>query len=174
MAWVIRRASTDDAACLATAGAVLFCQAYESAIDACELAAYIAEAFTESTMRAELHDPGVVTLIAWDGDEIAGFAQLRERDAPVADALHANVELARIYLERRYHGVGLAQDLLSEAGAVARSLEAKGVWLSVWERNRRAIAFYEKYGFTRVGHQDFRMAGQLHCDVVMAAPVERL
>ena len=174
MAWVIRRASTDDAAGLATAGAILFCQAYEGAIDARDLAAYVAEAFTEETMRAELCDPGVVTLIAWDGGDVAGFAQLRKCDVPVDDSLPANVELSRIYLERRYHGAGLAQQLLSEAGAVARSLGANGVWLSVWEQNGRAIAFYEKHGFRRVGHQDFRMAGDLHCDTVMAVPAERL
>lgn len=173
-AWVIRRASTDDAADLAAAGAVLFCQAYEGAIAARDLAAYVAEAFNESTIRAELCDPGIVTLIARDGDDIAGFAQLRKRDAPVADSLPANVELSRIYLDKHYHGTGLAQQLLSEAGAVARSLGASGVWLSVWERNQRAIAFYEKHGFGRVGRQDFRMAGDLHCDMVMAASVDRL
>lgn len=174
MDWVIRRASIDDAAGLATAGAVLFCQAYEGAIDARDLAGYVADAFTETNMRAELGDPGVVTLIAWEGGNIAGFAQLRKRDVPATDSLPASVELSRIYLDRRYHGTGLARQLLSEAGAVARSLEAKGVWLAVWEHNRRAISFYEKHGFKRVGCQDFRMAGDLHCDLVMAALAERL
>lgn len=174
MAWVIRRASTDDAAGLAAAAAVLFCQAYEGAVNARDLAAYVAEAFTEETMRAELCDPAVVTLIAWAGGDVAGFAQLRKRDAPAAVSLPANIELSRIYLERRYHGTGLAQQLLSEAGVVARSLGANGVWLSVWEQNRRAIAFYEKHGFRRAGHQDFKMAGDLHCDMVMAASAERL
>lgn len=171
---VILRASTDDAAGLATAGALLFCQAYEGAIDTRDLAAYVMEAFTEETMRAELSDPEVATLIAWEGSDIAGFAQLRKRNVPVADSLPANVELARIYLERRHHGTGLARRLLSESGAVARSLGAEGVWLSVWGQNRRAIAFYEKHGFRRVGRQDFRTAGALHCDMVMAAPAERL
>jgi ribosomal protein S18 acetylase RimI-like enzyme len=48
------------------------------------------------------------------------------------------------------------------------------MWLSVWGRNLRAIAFYEKHGFRRVGRQDFRMAGELHCDMVMAAPADLL
>ena len=53
---------------------------------------------------------------------------------------------------------------------VARAWDAEGVWLGVWERNPRAIAFYEKHGFAAVGEQTYRVAGEVQRDVVMRAP----
>lgn len=170
MSLVIQRAEVGDAARVARAGAALFCQAYEGAIPAEALAAYAAEAFNETTQRNELGDPAVVTLLASDGPEVAGFAQLRRRDIPVLAVQPANVELWRIYLDRRHHGTGVGRQLLNEAGAVARTLGATGIWLAVWEQNRRALSFYEKHGFRRAGRQAFKLLEELQCDVVMVAP----
>lgn len=170
--YFIHRASVEDAAQVARIGAALFCQAYEGAIRAEDLETYADEAFSETIQRNELSDPDVVTLLVRDGPEIAGFAQLRRREIPFHDRQPANVELWRIYLDRRYHGTGLARQLLGEAGTVARSLGATGIWLAVWEQNRRAMAFYEKHGFRRVGRQAFKLLEQLQCDVVMAAPAD--
>lgn len=46
------------------------------------------------------------------------------------------------------------------------------MWLGVWERNGRAISFYGKCGFRRVGAQEFRVGGELHRDLVMAADLD--
>lgn len=170
LSYIIQLASVDDAAQLARTGAELFCQAYEGAIRAEDLAAYATEAFSESIQRNELRDPDVATLLVRHGAGVAGFAQLRRRDLPIDDCRPANVELWRIYVDRRHHGTGLARQLLGEAGAVARSLGATGIWLAVWEQNRRAMAFYEKHGFRRAGRQAFKLLEELQCDVVMVAP----
>jgi ribosomal protein S18 acetylase RimI-like enzyme len=42
------------------------------------------------------------------------------------------------------------------------------VWLDVWERNTRAIEFYEKQGFTIVGEQDFVLGSDVQRDLLMA------
>ena len=41
------------------------------------------------------------------------------------------------------------------------------VWLAVWERNHRAIAFYRKWGFVEVGNQSFLLGDDLQNDLVM-------
>jgi ribosomal protein S18 acetylase RimI-like enzyme len=41
----------------------------------------------------------------------------------------------------------------------------------VWERNPRAIAFYEKLGFAAVGEHEFRLGNDPQRDIVMARPV---
>ena len=86
----------------------------------------------------------------------------------------ANLELMRIYLDNGWHGRGLAQALLKEVVRAARTLGGDSIWLGVWERNGRAIAFYEKSGFRRVGATEFRLGDRLHQDLVMVAELATL
>ena len=41
------------------------------------------------------------------------------------------------------------------------------VWLGVWNKNARAIRFYEKYGFEKRGTVTFDLASSLQEDDVM-------
>jgi diamine N-acetyltransferase len=50
---------------------------------------------------------------------------------------------------------------------VARERECTVVWLGVWERNARAIAFYEKHGFIVIGEQPFMLGLDEQRDLVM-------
>lgn len=53
-------------------------------------------------------------------------------------------------------------------------IKARGsdvVWLGVWERNARAIAFYKKYGFVERGEHVFLLGHDRQRDIVMACPV---
>jgi diamine N-acetyltransferase len=45
------------------------------------------------------------------------------------------------------------------------------LWLGVWERNPRAIAFYAKSGFSEVGIHDFLVGTDRQTDRVLVAPV---
>ena len=74
----------------------------------------------------------------------------------------------RFYVDKAHHGRGIAQTLMQEAVATARKLGATTVWLGVWERNLRAIAFYVKCGFQDVGSQPFLVGSDLQTDRVMA------
>jgi ribosomal protein S18 acetylase RimI-like enzyme len=53
----------------------------------------------------------------------------------------------------------------------ARSRDKDTIWLGVWERNARAIAFYRRWGFADVGSQSFQLGGDLQSDRVMARRV---
>ena len=60
-------------------------------------------------------------------------------------------ELYDIAVTEELRGSGAATALLTEALAKAVTLGAKTVYLEVREGNGRAIAFYEKHGFSRLG-----------------------
>ena len=83
------------------------------------------------------------------------------------------VEIHRLYVDRRWHGSGVAQRLMAAALGVAERGGADHVWLGVWERNPRAIAFYKKCGFTEAGQQVFLLGRDVQRDLVMSAPVRR-
>jgi diamine N-acetyltransferase len=52
-----------------------------------------------------------------------------------------------------------------------RGFGGRTAWLSVWEKNPRAQAFYTKAGFTRVGEADFWVGPDRQTDHILALPI---
>jgi GNAT superfamily N-acetyltransferase len=110
-----------------------------------------------------------VTLLLEEDSALAAYAQVRRNDAPIEPPLESAVELWRFYVDRRWHGRGLAAPLMDAAKKAAGALGARQLWLSVWERNPRAVAFYTKSGFRIVGSKDFWVGSDRQTDHVMVA-----
>ena len=56
----------------------------------------------------------------------------------------------------------------------ARAWHADELWLGVWEKNPRAIAFYQKTGLRVVGRQTFQLGRDLQHDFVMSLTPDKL
>ena len=56
---------------------------------------------------------------------------------------------------------------MKEAIREAKERGFNCLWLGVWERNERAIKFYEKWGFKRVGGNIFVMGEDIFKDFTM-------
>jgi len=65
------------------------------------------------------------------------------------------MELQRIYVVSERHGTGIGSILMKECIKIAKENQMEVLWLGVWELNTKAIAFYEKFGFHRVGAHVF-------------------
>jgi ribosomal protein S18 acetylase RimI-like enzyme len=166
--FVIRRATEGDAAMLARVGAELFATAFGAQNDPNDLRAYLAKAFSPAVQHAELADIDRVTLIAETSHASpAGYAMLRRgaRSETVA-ATHPG-EVQRFYVTPAFQGRGLAQQLMSACVEQAEEWGCDALWLGVWELNPRAIAFYEKCGFRKVGRQYFMVGSDRQHDYVM-------
>jgi ribosomal protein S18 acetylase RimI-like enzyme len=77
-------------------------------------------------------------------------------------------EVQRIYADRAWHGRGVGSALLTACVEQSRAWGCDVLWLGVWEQNPRGIAFYEKWGFRRVGEQRFLVGTDSQRDHVMA------
>lgn len=165
----IRIATADDARLLATLGARLFEQTFGTENTAEDMSQYLREAFSLEVIAAELAEPARVVFIAEDSeDRPIGYAVLIRGET--VDAVHGNhpAEIRRIYADRTTHGRGTGAMLLAACVDRAKDWECDVLWLAVWQRNPRAIAFYEKHGFRRVGVKPFRLGRDLQHDFVMA------
>ena len=78
----------------------------------------------------------------------------------------------RFYVDKPWHGQGLARSLMDAAEKAARARGAREFWLGVWERNERAQAFYRKCGFRKVGTQIFVVGTDPQTDNVMLREFE--
>jgi GNAT superfamily N-acetyltransferase len=132
------------------------------------MARYLAEHFSPAHQAEELADPAMATVIAEAGRRLIGYAQLRVGNPPECVPGSDPLELSRFYVDRPWHGRGVAQALMSATLAEAARRGARTLWLGVWERNPRGIAFYRKCGFADVGGQTFVLGTDRQDDRVMA------
>lgn len=167
----IRRATLADAAALADLGARTFHDTFAADNRPEDMALHLETAFGVPQQSAELSSPDYVTLVGELDGVMAAFAQVRRKAAPACVTGPAPVELHRFYVDRPWHGAGVAGALMAQSLEVARELGGRTVWLSVWERNPRAIAFYTKHGFRRSGTTEFWVGPDCQTDHVLARPV---
>lgn len=170
---VTRVARPDDAALLAELGAATFRETFEAANTPEDFAAYMGAAFGEAIQRAELEDPDTTVFFAERGGETEGYVMLRERKPPASIAVDDALEIARLYARRRSLGRGVGASLMQCALAEAAGRGKEAVWLGVWDRNERAIRFYESWGFHRSGTQPFLLGTDLQTDLVMVRRIAR-
>jgi ribosomal protein S18 acetylase RimI-like enzyme len=163
----IRRADVRDAATLAELAESTFRDAFAAGNAAQDMDLHCARHYGAPRQQSELADPNVATLLAEDGSSAVGFVQLRWQPPPVAVDSHRPMEIWRFYVRRTWHGSGAARELMAEALRWAEAQRADVVWLGVWERNPRAIAFYRKAGFEARGHKLFQVGNDPQRDLVM-------
>lgn len=166
----IRRAEPVDGPALAAFAARIFDETFGPDNKPEDMAAHLANRFGVRQQTEEILNPDVVTLLVEDGGRLVAYTQVTTIHAPPPCVTEeAPVEIGRFYVDRSWHGRGLAQRLMVAARDAARELGGRAVWLAVWEHNPRAIAFYEKQGFRDVGSQPFVLGSDLQTDRVMVA-----
>jgi ribosomal protein S18 acetylase RimI-like enzyme len=180
MAIAIRRAAISDAASLSRLGATTFRETFELENTPEDMERYLAEAFTPEQQAAQIADSESMMLLAEYRDdsggdpELVGYAHLVFGAAPEGVDGPAPLELKRLYVQRAWHGRRVAQALMDASIDAARARGAQTLWLGVWERNARAVAFYTKYGFVRVGEHAFVLGADVQTDWLLARPLTPL
>ena len=173
----IRAATPADAASLSSFAATTFTETFAADNDPADLASFLADTFTAERQRAEIADPRCTILLAESIEgscsELAGYAHVVESSVPSAVTGRQPIELKRFYIGKQWQGRGFAHHLMDAVFAEARARDAHTLWLGVWEHNPRAISFYRKFGFERVGEHIFKLGSDLQTDWLMSVDLER-
>lgn len=169
----IRRAEACDSSVLAELAARTFAETFGADNSPEDMKAHLESAYGAAQQASELADTDVRTLLIYRHDELIGFAQVRRKVFPTCVIAAHPVELYRFYLARSAHGTGAAKPLMLKAREAARELGGQHLWLGVWERNPRAIAFYLKSGFAKVGSHNFIVGSDTQTDWVFVAPLSK-
>lgn len=176
MTHLIRTATADDAGRLAGLAAVTFPLACPPDSRPDDIAAHLAATLSEANFRTYLADPDVTVLVIDDGGRLRGYSLLVARPArdPDVAAVLTDLpctELSKCYVHPDHHGRGAAAALMRASIASAAVAGARGLWLGVNKQNTRAIRFYEKSGFRKVGTKSFLLGATEEHDFVMERPV---
>jgi len=128
---------------------------------------YLEESFNEEQLRSELQIPGSYLFFAWTGREVAGYLKVNTGNAQGEFKGKNTAELERLYVLKEFQGTGVGQMLFEKAVDIAIEKNAELLWLGVWEKNDRAIRFYEKNGFVQAGEHLFMVGEDRQTDLLM-------
>jgi ribosomal protein S18 acetylase RimI-like enzyme len=167
----IRMALVTEAPLLTALMRQAFVQAYAANLRPEDLKSHMDANFTAPLQMKELGDPQVLTLLALTADEPIGYAQMLPAPPPECVKAESPVQLLRFYLLKPFWGNGAAGKLMRHCLLELSRRRYTGVWLSAWEQNQRAQAFYRKWGFRAVGTAPFIVGNDRQTDNIMARPV---
>lgn len=167
----IRACDAADAAILSLIGGATFIETFGDSIDAANLLAHAQGPHGVAYYEKLLGDPDTRCWLAeLPGTQAPiGYQVLTTPDIDLAVA--GDVELKRIYIFSRYHGGGLAKQMVGRAVEAATAMGKQRMLLGVYGENHRAIAFYRKMGFDMIGDRRYTVGAQTFYDKVMARPL---
>lgn len=163
----LRRAIPDDAAALSALCERTFRATYETHNTPDDMNSYVAKCFTVPAQREEILDPRRRVIVAEISGVLIGYYILAENspEYPVAEPAF---EISRLYIDVKHQGSRLGHTMMQHAITLARNEDFKTIWLGVWEKNERAIAFYKKWLFKPIGEHIFQLGSDPQRDLILA------
>lgn len=164
----LRPGQQSDALTVAALSVQVFLDTYATDGVRPDLAREAFREYSEQAFLGRLADPNRRFILAEGQQALVGFAEVHSgpREAPVPD-LHG-VELVRLYVQPQAQRSGVGTALLDAAEKLALSARAPALWLTVWEGNRRALAFYARSGYADMGATVHAFEGREYANRVVA------
>ena len=166
----VARATAAVAAELAELGRRTFHDAFAADNRPEDMAAFEAEVFGPEQQLAELRDPATTFLVAAMQGEAVGYAKLHtdsELGLEAGKTAEGRLEIKRLYVRDDWQGTGLGAALMRSILALAEQLHCTAVVLGVWEKNDKARAFYQRFGFREIGQHPFRLGQDVQTDLIL-------
>lgn len=168
-AYIIKKATREDAQTLGHIGVATFIESYTDDIDGPAMSAHCTNEHSKAVYEKYLASAQGACWLAQHAQTHApiGYALNCTPDASVKPQV-GDIELKRIYVLSKFHGGGVARALLEASEAHARAESALRLLLGTYEANHRAVAFYTKHGFKTVGIRKFQVGDKIYDDIIMA------
>lgn len=164
----IRKALPDDANLLTSLGKRCFYEAFNAVTAPADMQAYLKTTFHKAAIESQLMDERSLIFIAEVGADPAGYVYSHPAIPPPCVGEKAAVKLERLYLRKRYYGRAVGDALMQISIEKSRLRGYQSIWLSSWELNDRANAFYKKWEFKIVGSQKFAVGSDIQNDFILS------
>jgi len=163
----IRFATVADAELLGKLGGRTFRDTFSADNTAENMEAYVSESFNVAKQTSEIADPNGWVKIAESNSRAVGYAVLNAAKTPSEITGGKPIELVRLYVLQESIGSGVGAALMLDAINESQRRGFETLWLGVWEHNERAIQFYQKWGFVKVGTHVFQLGDDPQTDFLM-------
>lgn len=163
----IRKVKKDEVEQLQKIGRQTFSETFSSGNNEEDMIKYLDEGFSSEKLKAELNDKESEFYFALLDNEVIGYLKINFGQAQTELKEDSTLEIERIYVLNKFHGKKVGQQLYEKAIKIARQKSVDYVWLGVWEKNPRAIRFYEKNGFIAFDKHIFKLGKDEQTDIMM-------
>ena len=164
----IRNAGPTDVDLLVELGKLAFYEAFSEETAPEDMADHLQTAFKVEDIKAQLNTDQSIFIILEIDASAAGYAYLHPEPPPDCVKNPNPIQLVRLYLRKDYYGRNVGNSLMKDCLETARSKGFEAVWLSSWELNHRANAFYKKWEFEIVGRAKFKVGSDIQNDFIFA------
>jgi diamine N-acetyltransferase len=163
--YTIRQAESKDAELVADLSRDTFYESFAADNSEEDMEIFLSKQFTREGLIAEMDRTDLIFFLVCVEDEVIGYVKLRACKLP--DSNDPSIEIARIYLKKEWIGKGAGKLMMQVSVDHAVQQQMKWLWLGVWEKNPRAIEFYQKWGFVKFGETDFFLGNDKQTDWLM-------
>jgi ribosomal protein S18 acetylase RimI-like enzyme len=163
----ITKATLQDLEQLQLISRATFAETYSHNTAADDIQKYVREAFSTEKLTAEIQNACSEFYLTILDEKIIGYLKLNFGEAQAEMKDKNSLEIERIYVLAEYQGKKVGQLLYQKAIQVANERIVDFVWLGVWEKNIKAIGFYEKNGFMKFGKKTFIVGSDVQTDIIM-------
>lgn len=126
--------------------------------------AFLNDVYSLEELEKEFIEKNSKLFLALEGNEVVGFARLRESDEVINHLGNNTIELQRLYVLTSAQGKSVGRLLMEKSMAHANQNNYEWIWLGVWEKNYRAQAFYKHWGFEKFSEHTFWMGDDPQID----------
>ena len=163
----IRKVSVNDVEFLVEISSQTFDETFSAYNTAENMHRYIFENFSTDKLTDEINNADSEFYFAVIEDKIIGYIKINFREAQTEIKSAESLELERIYAVKEFHAKGVGKLLFDTALQIAKENKLQYVWLGVWEKNEKAIRFYEKNGFKVFDKHVFVLGDDAQTDLMM-------
>lgn len=123
--------------------------------------------FSLHQITSEFYNKDSQFYFAKENEVVIGYLKLNFGSAQTELRESTGMEIERIYVLKKYHGKSVGKILFKKAQDIAQALKLDYLWLGVWEKNEKAIRFYEKNGLTIFDQHFFMVGDDEQTDLMM-------
>ncbi|WP_347219611.1 GNAT family N-acetyltransferase [Chryseobacterium sp.] len=152
----IRAAIPEDAQHIALLGRITFTETFSEYFrDQQDLFDYFERTFSVAKIRNSIQNPNNKFWMAFWNDLPIGYAKLKINSPTEFIDSKAVSQLQKIYVLKEFLDKKAGKALMDELMASFENSDQQYIWLSVLNSNERALQFYEKNGFSKIGEHHF-------------------
>ena len=131
------------------------------------LSAYLERAFTTEKIQEELLDSASAFYFAIVDQKAVGYLKVNFSAAQTELQDRDSLEIERIYVLNAFQKMRIGHLLFEKAVEIAQNAKLQRIWLGVWEKNLKALQFYEKKGFQVFSSHLFMMGDEPQNDLLL-------
>ncbi|MCM4167918.1 Spermidine/spermine N(1)-acetyltransferase [Arenibacter antarcticus] len=159
--------SKKDLDTLVQLGKRTFIEAFKEKNNPDDFNEYLETAFNREVYSRELEERLTSYFFIYKSAVIVGYFKVNQGESQTDIKDDNAMELERIYVLRKFQGLGIGKWILNQVMEMARAKNKRYLWLGVWEYNGKAIEFYLRHGFVKFGTHPYYIGKDKQTDWLM-------